>query len=155
MDKKIVLVDKNNYHMFDDMIFYRAHKRYKTDAELSALRDFTEQYVILEKNLLTTYAMEIDNNFVGYISTIYIPKITQNNNGFMFVDDLWVNPNYRRMGIAELLMKKAETFAQENKTYGLRLYVSTNNDAGASLYEKCGLTNKYGESMLMEKILST
>ena len=155
MEQMIVRVDRNNYFMFYDMIFYRTHERYKSEEELNMERDYAEQYAILDKDILNIYAMKIENKFVGYISAVYIPKIgIPGNNGFCFVDDLWVNPDYRRMGIAEKLMQKVEDIAKEKGHYGLRLYVSTANDAGIALYEKCGYSNNmYGTSMFMQKIL--
>jgi len=153
MKQKVVLVDKYNYQMFDDMIFYRANGRYKSNAELNVPHDFTEQYAILENDLLITYAVEVENKFVGYISIVYIPKIGKpNNNGYIFIEDLWINPDYRRLGFAEVLMKAVEGYAQKNNIYGLRLYVSTDNNAGMALYKKCGFTNPFGEAMLMERV---
>ena len=140
--------------MFDDMIFYRGHERYKNEEELKQRDYFPQYYAILEENLFHTYAMEMEDKFVGYICAIYIPKIgKQENNGFLFVDDLWVNPTYRKMGIAEKLMQKIEDLAKERGYFGLRLYVDIANNAGISLYKKCGYSNQqYGTSMLMEKI---
>ena len=58
------------------------------------------------------------------------------------------------MGIAEKLMHKVEALAKEKGYYGLRLYVDTANDAGISLYKKCGYSNmQYGSSQLMERVL--
>ena len=153
MKQEILKVDKDNYHMFDDMIFYREHERYK-NAEEQENRDFAQQYAILDKGLLDTYAMKVHDKFVGYTSAVYIPKIgIAGNNGFYFVDDLWVNPSYRRMGIAEKLLQKVEDTAKEKGYYGLRLYVNTENDAGIALYEKCGYGDIYGTAMLMQKVL--
>jgi ribosomal protein S18 acetylase RimI-like enzyme len=149
---KIVLVDIQNYPMFDDMIFFRKHERFKTEDESNEPHDFTEQYAILEKQLLCTYAVEVEDNFVGYVSAAYIPKIgIPNNNGYLYVDDLWINPSFRRMGLGEALLNKAEDYAKEKGLFGLRLYVNTANDAGIALYKKCGYSAKYGEAMLMEK----
>ena len=155
MEQRIVKVDRSNYFIFDDMLFFRGHERYKNEEELNQRHYFAQYYEILDKNLLHTYAMEIEEKFVGYICAIYIPKIgKQENNGYLFVDDLWVNPSYRKMGIAEKLMQKVESLAKEQGYYGLRLYVDTANDAGISLYEKCGYTNRYNNtSMLMEKVI--
>ena len=155
MEELIVKVDKDSYSMFDDMIFYRGNGRYKSEEELNAKQDFSGQYAILDKQLLNTYAMQIGDKFVGYICAAYIPKIglPDNRNGYMYVDDLWVNPNYRRMGIAEKLMKRIADTAKESGYYGLRLYVNTNNGAGIALYEKCGYKNIYGTSMMMERVL--
>ena len=155
MEQKVVKVDKDNYFMFDDMIFYRGHERYKNEKELNQRDYFPQYYAVLNENFFHAYAMEIEDKFVGYICAVYIPKIgKRENNGFLFVDDLWVNPSYRKMGIAEKLMQKAEDLAKEKGYYGLRLYVDTANDAGISLYKKCGYSNQqYGPSMLMEKVL--
>ena len=155
MEQRIVKVDKTNYYMFDDMIFFRAHERYKNEEELN-IRDYFPQYfTVLEENYFHVYAMEIGNKFVAYICAAYILKIgKQENNGFFFVDDLWVNPEYRKMGIAEKLMHKIENVAIEKGYYGLRFYVASDNNAGISLYKKCGYDNKqYGTSLYMEKIL--
>ena len=155
MEQRVVKVSKDNYHMFDDMIFFRGHEHYKNEEELNAKDYFPQYYAALAENYFHTYAVEIENKFVGYICAVYIPKIgKQENNGFMFVDDLWVNPDYRKMGIAKQLMQKIEDVATEKGYYGLRLYVATDNNAGISLYKKCGYDNKqYGTSMFMEKIL--
>ena len=155
MEQSIVKVDKDNYFMFDDMIFFRGHERYKNDEELEDRDYFAQYYAILDENYFHTYAMQIDNKFVGYICVVYIPKIgKRENNGFLFVDDLWVNPDYRKIGIAKKLMQKVEYLAKEKDYYGLRLYVAADNDAGISLYKKCGYDNKqYGMSMFMEKII--
>lgn len=141
--------------MFDDMIFFRAHERYKNEEELNQ-RDYLKQYfTVLNESYFHAYAMQIGNKFVGYVCAVYIPKIgKRENNGFMFVDDLWVNPDYRKMGVAKNLMDKIENIAIEKGYYGLRLYVAADNNAGVSLYKKCGYDNKqYGKSMFMEKIL--
>ena len=155
MEQRVVKVNKDNYYMFDDMIFFRAHERYKNEEELNVRDYFPQYFAVLDENYFHAYAMEIENKFVGYICAVYIPKIgKQENNGFMFVDDLWVNPDFRKIGVAEKLLHKIENVAIEKDYYGLRLYVAIDNSAGISLYKKCGYDNKqYGASMFMEKIL--
>lgn len=155
MKQKVVKVDKGNYQMFDDMIFYRGHERYKNEDELKQRDYFPQYYEILNQNFFHTYAVQIEDKFVGYVCAVYIPKIgKQENNGFLFIDDLWVNPACRKIGAAYMLMQKIEDLAVEKGYYGLRLYVATDNGAGISLYEKCGYSNKqYGTSMFMEKFL--
>jgi len=44
----IVKVTDSNYYMFDDMIFYRGHERYKNEDELKETRDFTAYYTALQ-----------------------------------------------------------------------------------------------------------
>jgi len=147
-----VRIDKHNYHMFDDMVFYRGHERYKNSDELAETQDFTSYYNVLDIPTFYVFAVQLEDKFVGYIFLNYLPKIgSTNGRGWLFVDDLWVNPHYRRRGIARALMKKADTLSKELNTIGIRLYVNTENPAGITFYEMCGYEQKFGTSMLMQK----
>jgi len=148
----VVRVNKDNYYMFDDMVFYRGHERYKNNNEQSEKQDFTQYYKALEIKTFYVFAAHFEEAFVGYIFLNYLPKIgTTNGGGWLFVDDLWVNPNYRRKGIAHTLMKKADSLSKELNTSGLRLYVNTDNHGGTDFYEMCGYKQKFGTSMMMQK----
>jgi len=146
------MVNKNNYHMFDDMVFYRGHRRYKNSEELAATQDFTPYYKALDISTFYVFAAQLEYKFVGYIFLNYLPKIgSTNGKGWLFVDDLWVNPHHRRKGIACALMAKADAISKELNTLGLRLYVNTDNPSGTAFYEMCGYEQKFGTSMLMQK----
>jgi ribosomal protein S18 acetylase RimI-like enzyme len=152
MEHNIVRINKDNYHMFDDMIFYRKNERYKNENELKEKQNFNSYYQDLESTNLYVFAVQSEEKFVGYISIVYLPKIGRGNGrGYLYVDELWVNPNFRRKGIANALMKKADILSKKMNTLGLRLYVSADNPEGISLYEKCGYENNYGPSLFMEK----
>jgi len=147
-----VRVDKNNYHMFDDMVFYRGHERYKNKDEQVETQDFTSYYNALDIPTFYAFAVHLEDKFVGYILLNYLPKIgSTDGRGWLFVDDLWVNPNYRRRGIARALMKKADTLSIELNTLGLRLYVNAENIGGTVLYDMCDYKQKFGTSILMQK----
>jgi len=149
---QIVRISKDNYHMFDDMVFYRKHERYKNGIESTEVQDFTSHYKALETPTFYVFAVQLEENFVGYIFLNYLPKVgTTNGRGWLFVDDIWVNPSYRRKGIAHALMKKADTVSKELNTSGLRLYVSIDNPGGVALYENCGYKQTFGTNMLMQK----
>jgi ribosomal protein S18 acetylase RimI-like enzyme len=138
--------------MFDDMVFYRGHSRYKNEEEVKKARDFNIYHTALRTQTFHVFAAKMDEIFVGYIFLNYLPKIgSTNGRGWLFVDDLWVNPNYRRKGIADALMKKADVLSKEMNTSGVRLYVNTDNINGITFYEKCGYEPKFGTAMLMEK----
>jgi GNAT superfamily N-acetyltransferase len=148
----IVRINKDNYHMFDEMVFYRGHERYKNTNEQMEELDFTQHYKALKIQTFYAFAAHFEAKFVGYIFLNYLPKIgTTNGRGWLFVDDLWVNPNYRRKGIARALMEEADTLSKELDTLGLRLYVNTDNSGGVDFYEMCGYKQKFGTSMLMQK----
>ena len=91
------------------------------------------------------------NKFIGWISLVYIPKVGRTNGrGYLYVDELWVSPAYRKNGIAYSLMEKGNTVSNELNTLGLRLYVDTDNDEAFSLYKKCGY-NVQRNAIFMEK----
>jgi ribosomal protein S18 acetylase RimI-like enzyme len=152
MEYSIAKVNKDNYFMFDDMVFYRGHGRYKNEAELKEEQDFNSYYTALEVQTFYVFAAQLEEKFVGYIFINYLPKIgATNGRGWLYIDDLWVNPNFRRKGIANALMKKADSLSKEMNTVGLRLYVNTENSDGISLYKKCRYEQKFGTCMLMQK----
>ena len=97
------------------------------------------------------YAVETENRFVGWISLTYIPKIgIWGGHGHIFVDELWVQPDYRGRGLAKALMKKADELKEKYNATGIRLYVNVNNPTAKGLYEKCGYVED-GQAYFMEK----
>ena len=158
LEYSIVRVNKDNLFMFDNMAFYRKHGREKSEMELKENQDFNSYYTTycnaLEVQTFYVFAVQLEEKFIGYIFINYLPKIgVQNNNGHLYIEDLWTHPNYRRMGIAQSLMKKAEDLAKEKNIYGLRLGVNSTNEAAIALYEKCGYESMFGTGMTMQKVV--
>jgi ribosomal protein S18 acetylase RimI-like enzyme len=150
---KIIKVDTQNYSMFDDMVFWRVNRRERTNAEKSEAvnNSFSDVYLALENPNLYVYAALDNDKFVGWISIIYMPKIGRLNGlGHIYVDELWVEPIYRKQGIADKLMKKADELLNITASAGVRLYVNTENPSAKVLYEKCGFSES-GTAYFMEK----
>lgn len=95
------------------------------------------------------YAAEADARFVGWISLVYIPKVSRTL-GHVYVDELWVAPGYRRRGIAQQLLQQADRLRADLQATGIRLYVNTQNPAAKALYEKCDYVAD-GQADWMEK----
>lgn len=70
--------------------------------------------------------------------------------GHVYVDELWVEPDFRGRGLAKALMQKAEELKTELKAAGVRLYVNVNNPSAHKLYETCGYRED-GQAYFMEK----
>jgi ribosomal protein S18 acetylase RimI-like enzyme len=150
---KIIKVDNQNYSMFDDMVFWRMNRRERTYAEKSevANNNFSDVYLALANPNLYVYAALDNDKFVGWISIIYMPKIGRLNGlGHIYVDELWVEPIYRKQGIANKLMKKADELLNTTASAGVRLYVNTENPNAQRLYEKRGFSES-GTAYFMEK----
>ena len=148
MNYKVVRIDSENYSLFDDMVYWR-----ENGSERAPLKEAIPESILNElSNLdLFIYAIEVERRYVGWISLIYMPKVGKYNGyGYVYVDELWIHPSYRRNGFANELMKKAEALKQEKCATGIRLYVNVDNISAKKLYEKCNFSLSCS-AYLMEK----
>ena len=100
---------------------------------------------------LYVYAAKVDNRYVGWISLVYMPKIGKwKGHGHVYVDELWVAPPFRGLGLSKALMQKADELKEKLEATGIRLYVNVNNPTAKKLYESCGYQED-GQAHFMEK----
>jgi len=145
---RIVRIREDNYPLFDDMLFWREHDcEHKTGQ--GTITDAVRAE--LKNPNLFLYAAEVDSRYVGWISLVYIPKVSKwRGHGHIYVDELWVAPAYRRRGIARMLMQKADETRLQQNAVGIRLYVNTENPGARKLYDDCGFIPD-GQACFMEK----
>lgn len=145
-------VDSDNYHKFDDMVFWRINDKERTVAEkdISRQKPFDDIYLQLNNLGYRVYVVSHNNRFIGWISLIYVPKIGNWISGVLYVDELWVAPNYRKNGIGSMLMQKAHDYKEELKATKIRLYTGIDNFAAQNLYKKYGLKIVPGKNVFME-----
>ncbi|MBS3950953.1 MAG: GNAT family N-acetyltransferase [Peptococcaceae bacterium] len=65
----------------------------------------------------------------------------------MRLTELWTANEFRRRGVAELLMEKAIETARELQLWKVRLYVGTDNPAARGFYKKMGFVEDDTEAM--------
>ena len=148
MDFEIKRVTAENYSMFTDMVSWRRTGRY-TESPSTQPEETVEKE--LQNPDLYVYAAQSDGRFVGWISLVYIPKIGKwGGRGHIYVDELWVQEDYRRRGIAKALLAKADCLKEERNAHGIRLYVNVNNPEAGKLYDSCGYRED-GTAKFMEK----
>jgi len=151
MQYTIVRIEDHNYHLFDDMVFWRMTGKQRSQGEKKLrLKD-----LVVPKELsrpgFYVYGVKTKEDFVGWIAMSYIPKVgLENRNGFLYVDELWVEASNRRKGYAEALMAKADELCDRLGVHGIRLGVNVNNPSALSLYKKCGYIST-GQAYTMEK----
>jgi len=73
----------------------------------------------------------------GYLFAVRIPK-ADHRGGFLFVDELYVRPAYRRQGLGQGLVAQIQALASQLGLAGVRLLVRLENEAGRALYRRCG-----------------
>ena len=148
MDVTIERIHAENYPQFEDMTFRREHGYDRVPGEYPVPETVRAE---LENPNLYLYSAKVDTTYVGWISLVYIPKVGRwKGHGHVYVDELWVDPNFRRQGIGKILMQKADALMEEMGAIGIRLYVNQNNPGARSLYEQCGFRES-GEAHFMEK----
>lgn len=147
MNYQIERINENNYPAFTDMTYWRKNGMKKVGGTTTA-SDVVKKH-LGDKNF-RVYAAKADGKFVGWIALVFMPKISWTDAGFVYVDELWVQDDYRKHGIATALMKKADDMKEEFSAIGVRLYVNVNNPAAKALYEKCGYRYE-GTAEFMEK----
>lgn len=148
-DIAIERINRDNYHMFDDMVFWRIDGFERTDEQKEKNKNiiFERAFSELEHQDFYIFAVLYGGCFVGWITLIYIPKVGKWNRGVIFVDELWTAPKFRRRGIAIKLMQKASEIQNETGAVKVRLY--TDNIPAQELYKKCGFKT-ISEAVFME-----
>ncbi len=147
MDFTIERITENNYPAFADMTYWRKNGRERAGETIQA--SAMVKMHLADKNF-RVYAAKAEGRFVGWISLVFMPKISWTDTGFVYVDELWVQDNYRCNSIATALMAKADEMKTEFSAHGVRLYVNVNNPVAKALYEKCGYTYE-NTAQFMEK----
>lgn len=73
------------------------------------------------------------------------------NAWFWWLQDVYVEPSYRRQGIFRLLYQHLKTQAQAAKVCGLRLYVYKGNTKAQEVYARLGMVES--DSLMFEEFL--
>lgn len=148
MEYSIEKIGLENYTRFDDMIYWRMNGEQRIPSCEPVNSSIKNE--LLNPNIYI-YAIRVESIYVGWISLIYMPKVGRfNGHGYVYVDELWVEPSYRNNGFAKVLMEKADKISTQLNASGIRLYVNLENPIALKLYKKCGF-QKNGEAIFMEK----
>jgi ribosomal protein S18 acetylase RimI-like enzyme len=78
---------------------------------------------------------ELEGQAVGCASLVRIPKLDRRH-GFLFLDELYVAPEFRQMGVATQLLGAAQELARREACAGVRLLVRPANEAARAVYRR-------------------
>jgi GNAT superfamily N-acetyltransferase len=73
-----------------------------------------------------------DKTAIGFLC------LKENTDKLYLIEDVFVDPNYRKMGVANRLLNYATAFAKENGAKKIHLNVYTTNTNAINLYKKLG-----------------
>lgn len=147
MQYRIERVGEQEYPLFDDMLFWRENGFERSPAVSSVSEEVLSE---LQNPNLYLCAARAEGRYVGWISMVYIPKVSRWKHGHIYVDELWVASEFRRQGIAKALLAEADELQRKLNAVGIRLYVNVQNEAARELYKACGSADS-GQAFFMEK----
>ncbi len=104
----------------------------------AGLRRSLEAHDFLRSDSCFLLLARLGGEPAGYLLAVRIPKADARA-GFLFVDELYVLPAWRRLGLARALLARAQELAAELGLAGLRLLVRPENEPARALYRSCGL----------------
>jgi ribosomal protein S18 acetylase RimI-like enzyme len=108
---------------------------------VQGLRRSLSAFDDLDSDSFWIFASEAEHRYVGYASTVRITKVDARV-GFLYVDELYVLPAYRRLGHAMRILERAVAHAGELGLAGVRLLVEPANAAARRLYHRLGFVER-------------
>jgi dihydrofolate reductase len=117
------------------------HKNGRPDMFSDLISKYTPEEVLerLSKNDNGVFVAEYTDKTVGYI---FCDVIKEGSGLTLYIDDLCVDPNARRLGIGKLLINKAAEYAKEKNCSMLMLNVWEFNGGAVEFYEKLGFKTR-------------
>ena len=106
--------------------------------------------VLLQDETKPIFVCDMDGFVAGYCFCVlkaFQDHETFTNRTEFYIDDLCVDENHRKQGIATALFDHAVAYAKENRYDAITLNVWCGNDGAMKLYEKAGMKPR---NILME-----
>ncbi len=85
------------------------------------------------------FVADLEGKTVGYV---FCEVIREGTGLTLYIDDLCIDPEYRRMGIAGMLMDKTKEYAKSKNCARLMLNVWEFNQSAIEFYEKYGFETR-------------
>ncbi|MEQ9116496.1 MAG: GNAT family N-acetyltransferase [Rickettsiales bacterium] len=97
------------------------------------------------------FVARVDGTIGGSLQLMIPHDTNQTSNFSVSLDNHFVAPWARNLGLSRKLLEEAEQFARENGFSQVKLSVRSNREAAISLYESCGY-KKWGVLKNYEKV---
>lgn len=132
MEIKIRIAEERDFQRILELIHELAVFEHQTDQLLNSAGRMLE-----EKEYFNCYVAENEDGIiVGYATYIFCYYTWVGKS--LYMDDLYVQPDYRGMGIGTLLIRKVIDYARETKCHRLRWQVSNWNEKAIVFYKSLG-----------------
>ncbi|MBU0495816.1 MAG: GNAT family N-acetyltransferase [Chloroflexi bacterium] len=118
------------------------------DRAVAGLRQALARHDVTGSDWFWVLVARASGELAGYVAVCRIPKLDVRA-GFLFVDEVYVLPAYRRHGVGAALLEAAAQLAGELGLAGVRLLARPENAAARRLYRSLGFVEH--ETMFYEK----
>lgn len=111
-------------------------KFYDREIKEGKFEDYFES--IIEDERVFVFTANLDNSVAG-LMVIYQTFSSFECGKILFLNDLWVEPEFRKLGIGQALMTKIKEIAKEKNCERVDLQTDLTNTKARTLYEKNGM----------------
>ena len=119
---------------------YNMHKDnrpdYFSDKSVEELANTLKEELI--KNVKKYIVVETDNKIVGYCAIVYREKKIKT----IWVDEFYIDSNYRKMGFGKKLIDKIKELGKENNSEKIELNCWSFNDNAFDFYKHIGFNEQ-------------
>ncbi len=109
---------------------------YKKEPDWEAAQSFLKERI--EKKDSVIFAAFDENQQMTGFTQLYPLFSSTRMKRFWLLNDLFVDPNYRRQGISVALIEKAKELCRDSGACGMMLETAKSNVEGNNLYPKAG-----------------
>ena len=112
---------------------------YKQEPDLERERSFIERH--LQNGTSVIYLAEVSGTPAGFMQLFKTYSTVHLANAWI-LEDLFVAPEFRRRGVADALLAKAQQHALEDGASGMFLETGYDNEDAQRVYERAGWTRE-------------
>ncbi len=101
---------------------------------------------LLQDETRPVFVADVDGVVAGYCFCVHQQVVASScaiGRQELYIDDLCVDENHRRMGIARALYDHTLAYAKETGCNFITLHVWNGNDSAIRFYEQMGMTERY------------
>ena len=109
---------------------------YEREINQDEFRDYFAS--IIQDDRVFIYTAQVQDEIAG-LMVIYQTYSSFECGKILFLNDLWVEPKFRKMGVGQAFMTKIKDLAKEENCKRIDLQTNITNKKARALYEKNGM----------------
>jgi ribosomal protein S18 acetylase RimI-like enzyme len=116
---------------------------YDKPSDLTASTNYLAERLKREESLVY---IAVDNDEIAGFAQLYPTFSSTSLKKYWMLNDLYVSPNYRKQGIAKLLINRTKQMAKDTESMGIIIETRITNNSANYLYDSVGF-QKDGEHL--------